>query len=357
MDHWDIDFRGISIWGYFRAFHNDKEQTRYKPRLRFGFSDIFGLLSFIFLPFSNKEAVFICGRKDLLEFVSHYFSKGSYILFIRDEKIKGNVFFIEALRYFFRVFCPYFFLKERSELVNKVIKVTGKDESSVTEIVDNVIGDYFFNKFISCLLASKQVYYTGCVVPPLERYMGLMSSCEIQHGIIYKGHLDYTDIPKEIINNKLLLWSKDWEPVIRGCNYGGNVIYGAYSVVNLFKEQECEELFDVIIYTTVNEEFSSKVNSFYKKYGGLCRVAVQKHPRDYYGYEIPNSVFHKYLNPKAGNKIYISDSTLILSFVNSGVFFNYLPVGGEEFNEICSRLFMKYNAIIDKDYSISPLSV
>lgn len=355
-DHWDLRLKGVSVWSYFRFIFHEAKITNYKPKIAFSWADVAGILQLLTLRFRKIPiVVFISDRKELLLVYDKLTENERSLLFIRGEISTGNTLIVEGLRHVFRrlgYLC--YFRRYRSLL--KELTVIFEDQSNASSqqlrrMAAECTGEYLFNKVLSWFLKNKKVYYSNCVVPRIERHMGLMNSYEIQHGIIYKGHLDYTNVPSNVIKNRLLVWDDFWaDRIANEVGYGGPI-----DAVGISLKEDQTASYEMIVYTTVNQEFSNKVkelDSIRLSEGG--RIAVQPHPRDYFQYEFSNDgvEFVARTSPSAGKTVVVHDSTIILACIQSDVFFYYLALESECLSELSARLETKYGVRLDEHYKV-----
>ncbi|RQW70849.1 hypothetical protein EBB56_11795 [Halomonas sp. YLB-10] len=327
--------------------------TSFSPKVAFSYRDLATFLRFLSIPFRKRRPlVFVTGRQDMLRFVAYHFKGVDIDLYVRSETVRGDSFFIECFRFIFRKTFWLVFFKDYRRLLCSLYKIRPKhvDNESVARQVKAIIGDYFFNYILRFFFKDREVYFSNCVVPQIERYQNLLNSCEIQHGVIHSSHLDYAKIPNGLFKTKLLAWNNFWEKVIiEKCMFKGAVISSDYEPI--FQSSDGFS-FDVLIYTTVDDEFSKKIENI--DCNSSSQIIVQKHPRDYYRYEkIGGNVRFGYgVNALKAEKVVVSDSTLIRKLNVSGKFFYYMMAGEEEREEVARRLMSKYDVKIYQDYEI-----
>jgi len=223
----------------------------------------------------------------------------------------------------------------------------GVDNKESVKKAKLIVGDYYYNYFISFFLKGKEVYYSNCIVPKIEKYMGLMNSIEVQHGIIYRGHPDYTSIPNGKLKDKLLVWNERWkDKLVNEVGYSGRVIFSDY--LPCFRMESLDlSSGEVLVFTTVSKYYEVLINN-----SSVNKLYIQRHPRDRNEYHESISRINN-ANPFNFKKVFVHDSTIILSLLESGCFFTYLKTKEESVEEIKTRLYSKYSAEYGKNYTIS----
>lgn len=336
---------GVPIWGYINFIISNKKLTVYKPTIRFTIHDFIYLFKLLLLPLLSNKYKVICipNRQELVDFVEHHFKGDKVIIFLRSENKRGNSFLIEAMRMLLRLLSSAALNKEVSILLKERI-----ERKELEKAVKQFRGDLKFNKVLSWFLKGKEVYYTNCIIPKVEKYMGLHDSYEIQHGVIYKGHPDYSDLPSSTVKRGVLAWNDYWKnKLVVDCLYPGLVI------ASDFESSEYDEKSinsGVLVLTTVSDNFSQEIISKYNR----SDVIIRRHPRDYFDYI--GSGFSGVINDdvKIGHydKLICHDTTLIRTLVTHKVMFFYLLLPDEEIQEVKSRLLDKYGACWSQDYEI-----
>lgn len=349
-DNWSLVYNGVSIWSYFRTKYHNQVITGYQPPLRVGWSDLSALFVFLTLRMRPQKIVVAClNRPDVLAFVRSTLQPESYILFLRSEGYGGNSALIEAIRFISRKLVM-FSSKKSIDDINKQLLHFDKSFPWCKRDISDAVGDYHFNKFLFFFLKKKKIYYTNCIIPRIERHMGLHDSIELQHGIIHKDHLDYAKIPNTVIKNKLIVWDEFWKSRLTNeFKYGGAVLCSEFNFRSNSKPKKMDH--NVVIYSTVSQNISRIIESYAPNY----TVALQLHPRDYYKYTKLHSNYKLVRNTSPSNIRYaiVNDSTLILGFIANGIFFIYLSSFDESPDEIRSRLNEKYCATIHDNYEIA----
>lgn len=353
-DHWDLNIKNVSVWHYFRFEFNDVKVTKFYPKIRVGFIDFIYLVKFVFLPFSSANNVyFICGRNDLLDLV-HSMSESKDIIFIRDEGlgIKGNSFFIEAVRWFLRKLSPILFRRDFNNLKEQ-LNTKGIPSDIFNENLCSAVGDYYFNSIIRFFLSGKNVYFTNCIVPKIEKSQGLMNSYELQHGVIHRYHPDYAELDDSFYKIVLICWGEFWLNKLRDMNFNGLIEIGPDPYQD--SDGKLDIINEVGIFTTVDDSVSKLIESYIMNVETNTKFYVQKHPRDNYLYGFDNSEKVKFVtNTKPDNykTIIMHDSTLAFYCVRKSLYFYYLAAENEDTCDIEIRMREKYCAEINKNYSI-----
>lgn len=343
-EHWDVEFRGVTVWPYLRFNYQDKKVTAYRKDFHFQFSAL--LIPFLLAIKSGlfkRPVVSVVARPALLDYVRSEFVGEDFLLISRSEQIVGNSLLVESVWFLFRKLAWWFVRSEYEELCHQ-LDSKGIDARQHEADLKIAIGDYFYNFFISFFVRGR-VYYTNCLVPKIERYMGLMDSVEVQHGIIHSGHMDYANIDGRYIKNSLLVWSDRWADRLRSIGYGGHLIVANHDFITVDEQLKRD---GITVFTTVENNFSCMIDS----YKGSLELRLQRHPRDYFCYS--NGLYKYVVGAEKQTAFAIChDTTLIFYFIKNSVFFVYLMTGCEKEDDVVNRLREKYDAILGEDYLVS----
>lgn len=334
MIDWDMRFKGVPSYPYLRSLLPGNKLTAFRPKVRASWEDLHGLLSLFLLGFRSKRTVvFVPDRKEMLRLASEKFPENS-VIFIRREVQGGNVFFIETIRAAFRLYSKVF--------IGDFFQL--KDPRLISRSHD-FIGDVLFNQYILYpLLRRHSVFFTNCVVPLCEKYQRLYDSCEIQHGIIYNGHHDYTDIPVHINVGPILAWNDFFVSVLKdGCKFPGAVESANFE---FYEDMSSEPTKYGLILTTVDDYISDVIIQQLNQENLILR----RHPRDDYDYHAFTGKIDDGAPLRRYTRIFCSDTTLIFSLKFHGLFFHYLPSREEVGRNVIIRLKEKYNVDFGEDY-------
>lgn len=355
-DHWQVNIEGISVWSYFRFNHNDLQMSKYKPSYTFGLVDVFYFFRFLFLRLDKRNAVyFVAARSELLSLVNQISSEldESPLMFLREDGhgIKGNVFFLEAIRFLFRKMAPILFRPCCLSISNQ-LNLLKLDIKKFESNISVVVGDYYFNKFIRFFLKGKHVYFTNCVIPKIERTQALHLSIELQHGVIHDAHPDYANIIDGIFNVPLMCWGVFWQDKIIKAGFRGQLIVG--EIPNRDSATTNEDI-NICFFSTIDTDFSNLIMDAVGRINH-CDVFIQPHPRDPFVYNIENFKnvsIGKGISPVDCHIPIMNDSTLVYFCVDGGKSFIYLASINESQKDIEVKLFNKYGAVINDHYIIA----
>lgn len=348
-DHWKVCYKGVPVWNYYRSEYHGRDTLAYSKKWCINLPSLVAFFKFLTLLFTSSPSivVFSTSREQMNRFVEHHFRNHHSVMFFkRAEQLAGDSFFIEAIWYLFRKFGYLCDIRGRNQLASLVESLI--DQPKAIALSNMVVGDYYYNRFLKLFLDGKQVYYSNCVIPKIEKGMNLHQSTELQHGVICAGHLDYAEIPSVVIKNDLLVWNSWWKTVIsENVRYGGRVISSDFR--EKIYETNVDKTWDILVYSTVSDAFS---NLILKSAWNEKKIALQSHPRDHFDYS--SMTFDEVIgvNPHRAHVVYIHDSTLIRNLVENEVHFFYLALETEEELEVRERLEQRYGAILGKDYSI-----
>ncbi len=352
--YWSVRFKNVSVWSYFRCSYYQRATLSYRPRVDINLFSIIGVWKFFTLRFRKQGVVvFTSSRDQLNKFVHHHFDSSNTLFFHRSEQLPGNVFFIEFIWFLFRKIAHVVKPKERNELLACVNQIFSSKET--INLVNQVIGDFYYNRFLQMFLKGKQVYYSNCVIPKIEKYMNLhavldeyaikRNSTEIQHGVISFDHPDYANIPQGVIKGDLLVWNEFWGNKLRDeVGYGGSVECSDFNEITY--DASVNKIYDRLVYSTVSDVFSRWIVNSMPNY---TSTIVQKHPRDYFSYA-KNIDVGVGVNPFLAKKIFIHDSTLITMLIANQCFFYYVILPNENHEQVKQRLLKRYGAIYQTHY-------
>lgn len=337
---WNVFYKNIPVWSYMRgAWYG--QFLPYNPNLKVSLRDVKGFLLFISLLFcKNKVVIFVSSRKDLIDYAllvaNKKYSEKKVILFTRSESdIKGNVFILELIRFFFRkfswIFSCFSYLRIIKEIKTKVPDCNGK-------LLKDLIGDYYFNNFLSLFLDNAYaVLYSNAVVPRVERYMNLYNSIELQHGVVHKGHLDYVNVPH--ISNYFYCYSDLVKKDLAIWGFSGKV-----DVVE--KERSLiKEKYSIVIFSTVDVSYSKLIEEFCEQNSKVNnKIRVKLHPRDQYPYtQKVLDLCVKAITPLEVGIPILPDTSMISDCFLNDKYFIYLSLNSYSEEDNYSYLVDKYN--------------
>ena len=246
-----------------------------------------------FLISQNKydNVYFLMERAELLE-IYRQDNSSKKLLFLNPEQEKVyedsdyiSSDFFSLLRFLSRKIAFILFWKKYKNFYT-LLNSIGNFES-LTPYIKTALGDALFLKFLSFVLNKKsKKYYTGAVIPMGEKFINSLNSYEVQHGVIHPSHIGYIGLPD--VKNSLILYSQRYENILKKNGYIGNLIIQDYK--KSFFEKKVFRNFFIVIYTQPDERMQSGINEFFKEYSPKD-VYIQKHPKDYYKYNIEQKYF------------------------------------------------------------------
>lgn len=244
-------------------------------------------MKFLLTQYRYDKVFFLMERAELLE-VYIQEKNPKKILFLNpeqesvysgDDYVSSN--FFSLLRFIGRKTAYLIFYRKYKKLVNKV------EDLSLNGYIKDALGDALFLKFLSLILSKRnEKIYTGAVVPIGEKFVDSLNSIEVQHGVIYSEHIGYIGVPK--VKNRLMLYAKRYEEILHQAGYGGRLLIDNYK--KSFFEKKSTRDFPVVIYTQPLLEMQQAVEYFFKQYNPK-EVFIQKHPKDYFDYDIESKYF------------------------------------------------------------------
>jgi len=282
-----------------------------KVQIRIMFKSFIQTIKFLFSQKKYDNVYFLMERAELLEIYRQDKSlKKLLFLNLEQEKIYKNSDsissdFFSLLRFVSRKLAFLLFWKKYKE-TSVAFSCIGNIES-LKPYIKVALGDAFFLKFLSLILNKKsKKFYTGAVIPMGEKFINSLNSYEVQHGVIHPLHIGYIELPE--VKNSLILYSKRYENILRKNGYIGELIIKDYK--KIFFEQKVERNFFIVIYTQPTEAMQIGVNTFFEKYN-LTDVFIQKHPKDYFEYNIEEKYFINSTTPfEVHNPIFCTSSVI-----------------------------------------------
>lgn len=293
---WEVTFRGCPVWIFSRpAFLEIPNAPSYAktPGIVSLIMSTFGAIRCFFLR--DRQVFFIPSRKDSYSFVEYNGRPDSFV-FINYESntasqingfksVYSNDFFNVA-RFVFRKIAWLFHRGELSRIVEAFNEKTLQVSPAQVKIA---IGDICFNKFLGMLLGKKrEIYYTLATVPLSEKFLKLLNSCEIQHGVIHFEHPSYAYIPGNI--GKLAVYREGYVKKLNDMGVA-NAFYNEFKVKKLCAEKkELQQDLDVVFYSQPIERYSKAIEKMIKELENCgIKSYLQPHPKDMYNYDIDSN--------------------------------------------------------------------
>ena len=315
---WNMKFLEYPLWVHCREGASNQGinivSVFYRPNLRRIIISTYDSLKFIFSQKRYNKVYFLADRVETVQIYTED-TETKKILFLHQEQKEGtsqlehiDASFFNIVRYIFRkITYGAFFIRYRS-FVRELANI-GYDESRFVKI-KNAMGDALFLKCLSFVLRKNvTVFYAGAVVPAGEKFINRLNSCEVQHGVIHSQHVGYVGIPN--VKNKLIVYAKRYEKLLRNHDYKGQI------EVNTFKQAflttASSRNFTSVIYTQPIEAMQKSIKDFFKK-EKREGIYIQKHPQDFYNYEIPSVYFAKNTVPSEVDYPVCYTSTIIENF-------------------------------------------
>lgn len=275
-------------------------------------------IKFLVTQYKYDKVFFLMERAELLEiYYKNKSSKKILFLNLEQERVyKGDNYissdFFSLLRFLSRKVAFIVFRKKYEEMVLHLSKIGYANQ--LDKYIKIAMGDALFLKFLSLVLSKKsQKLYTGAVIPMGEKFVNALNSYEIQHGVIYPTHIGYMDIPH--VRNNLILYSKRYETMMRNHGYNGKLIVDNYK--KTFFEKESKRHLPIVIYTQPVLDMQEGINEFIKE-KQPTNLFIQKHPKDYFAYEISDDYFVTATTPLEVEYPIIYSSSIIENFILYG---------------------------------------
>jgi len=248
-------------------------------------------MKFLFTQKKYEKVFFLMGREELLEIYKIEKDKKK-ILFLNHEQEKiyaGNDYissdFFNLLRYISRKF-SFMVFHNRYKTISRDLKKIHRD-IDVDKYIKIAIGDAVFLKFLSLILSKEnEKIYTGSVIPMGEKFINYLNSFEVQHGVIHTAHTGYISIPS--VKNTLILYDEKYLQLLVTNGYNGKLIVQHYK--KTFFEKKVVRHFPIVIYTQPILKMQQAINKLIKE-NCYEDIYIQKHPKDYFEYELEKKYF------------------------------------------------------------------
>lgn len=248
-------------------------------------------MKFLFSQKKYDNVYFLMERAELLEIYRQDKSLKK-LLFLNPEQekvYKGNDYinsnFFSMFRFISRKIAFLLFWKKYREV--SIAFSNSVDSKNLIPYIKVALGDALFLKFLSLILnKNSKKFYTGAVIPMGEKFINLLNSYEVQHGVIHPSHIGYIGLPE--VKNSLILYSERYKNILKENNYVGSLIVKDYK--KIFFEKKVNRNFFIVIYTQPDEKMQLDIDKFFKKYNPND-VFIQRHPKDYYDYSIESKYF------------------------------------------------------------------
>lgn len=289
-----------------------------RPKITRMLKSFFQTIKFLVTQNKYDKVFFLMERAELLEI--YYQDKSSRkLLFLNPEQEKvyeGDDYissdFFSLLRFLSRKVAFMIFRKQYSETIEYLNQIDC--DQKLYKYIKIAMGDALFLKFLSLVLSKKsKKLYTGAVIPMGEKFVNALNSYEVQHGVIHPAHIGYIGLPE--VKNSLILYSKRYETIMRNYGYQGKLVIDDYK--KSFFEKDIKRHFPIVIYTQPILDMQEGVNEFIKEYQPT-NLFIQKHPKDYFPYEIDAGYFVTATTPFEVEYPILYSSSIIENFILYG---------------------------------------
>ncbi len=266
------------------------ERRIVRPRLSTIFKSFIFTIKFLLTQKKYDKVFFLMERAELLEIYKEE-KNTKKILFLNPEQekvYKGNYIssdFFSFLRLISRKISFVLFYNKYINITEH-LEIIGLDKG-LNKYIKIAMGDAFFLKLLSFILWKKnEKIYTGAVIPMGEKFVNILNSYEVQHGVIHPEHPGYISIPP--VMNTLILYAKRYETLLMKYGYKGNLSIQEYK--KTFFERNTDRSYTIVIYTQPLKSMQEGIYKFLHKYRPT-NVFIQKHPKDYFDYKIDDKFF------------------------------------------------------------------
>lgn len=293
---WDLRFLGYPIWIHFRERLIDSgvpaERKLRMPPLRVIVKSFFQTAGFLFRQSRYKHVYFLMDRAELLE-IYHTDPHTEKILFLnreQEDEYTGSDYISSDFLNLFRFLCrksAYLLFPFRYKHFTRQFRILGYD-TALYRTTKNAMGDALFLKLLSLLMKNNKKFYTGAVIPIGEKFLNLLNSHEVQHGVIHPSHVGYIGLPT--VKNTLILYARKYETILRKYHYEGPLDVNTYK--ERFLNRASGRAYPVVIYTQPLQKMQRAIETFFTQCHPV-NIYIQKHPRDYFPYAIDAKYFVK----------------------------------------------------------------
>lgn len=316
---WKYKLFDYPLWIHCREplINSEMEVSRkiYVPKVTDMIKSFYQTVIFLFQQKKYKKVYFLMERAELLEIYVQDKDK-SKILFLNPEQektYKGKDYissdFFNLLRFVSRKIAFVIFRKKYKEIIKYLYGI--EEFGNLNTCIKNSLGDAFFLKVLSIILIKEnKKYYSGSVIPIGEKFINLLNSYEVQHGVIHSAHVGYIGIPD--VKNTLILYFKYYEKVMRNNNYRGKLLVQNYK--NNFLKEKKKNNIPIVIYTQPTEKMYISINEFIQKHKPT-NFFIQKHPKDYFHYDLEDRYFVNATTPNQVMYPIMYTSSIIENFI------------------------------------------
>lgn len=319
---WNLKFYGYPIWIHFRedlfanALPADRRLDLPSPCEMI--KSAFLSLAFLFNQKKYKHIYMLMDREDLLQIYLKDPIREK-ILFLNREAASINYTGDYISSDFFNIFrfisrkITWLIFYSKYKKVWKILCGAGV-ENKYNKNLKVAMGDAFFlytiKKFFQ---GDKKIFYSGCIVPIGEKFLNRLNSVEVQHGVIHGSHVGYIGIPK--VRNELLLYGNNYLSLLKNFGYQGRISVLEYKEEWLKKTTSRE--YPIVFYTQPLPRMQMDLNKFLQRHKP-SNFFIQRHPKDYFEYEISSRYFVKNTLP---------NEVKFPVFYNSSVIENFTTIG------------------------------
>lgn len=294
-DVWELTLFGYPLWIHCRepllAGGMMAERKIMRPKSIDMMKSFMKTMKFLFTQKKYDKVFFLMERTELLEIYKRERSANK-LLFLNHEQERvyeetdyiGSEFF-NLLRFISRKVAYRIFRKKYKKSMGYLKNI--EFNIKLDKYIQNALGDALFLQFISLILSRKnQKYYTGSVIPMGEKFLNRLNTYEVQHGVIHSRHVGYIGLPE--VKNNLIIYSSRYKTLLEKHGYRGPLVLNEYK--KTFFEKKTKRHFPIVIYTQPTLEMQEEVSRF-MKHRVPKNVFIQRHPKDYYNYDIESCYF------------------------------------------------------------------
>jgi len=294
-DVWELTLFGYPLWIHCRepllAGGMMTERKIMRPKSVDMMKSFLKTMKFLFTQKKYDKVFFLMERTELLEIYKREKSANK-LLFLNHEQERvyketdyiGSEFF-NLLRFISRKVAYRIFRKKYKESMGYLKNI--EFNIKLDKYIKNALGDALFLQFLSLILSRKsQKYYTGSVIPMGEKFLNRLNTYEVQHGVIHSNHVGYIGLPE--VKNNLIIYSSRYRALLEKHGYRGPLVLNEYK--KTFFEKKTKRHFPIVIYTQPTLEMQEEVSRFMKHHVRK-NVFIQRHPKDYYNYDIESYYF------------------------------------------------------------------
>lgn len=287
---WKIKYKSTPLWHYVRDYYTSS--TAQVPRndkfpgLISVWKSIQALLRARNNP--NLSIAFISDRNELIDQLAVIKKQRPLMVFSDSDRMEefnsiGIFFYLRAVIYLGApVVLPLTYQRLVRRMTNCSVSISVSRRAARSAMSETI-----YLNILSRILRgrSREVFYSGVVVPGIERYYNILNSTELQHGIIHMKHPTYAYLGCEV-KNRLSVYRKHYVEILDNVAFSGDVRVNDIARISDTgsEHQKRSGSKNLVVYTQPVKEYQELVNQFLENSSEDIRIILKRHPRDYFNY-------------------------------------------------------------------------